>query len=218
MKMLAIDTSTDYLTLAAMDGEKTLGRFHRKADRNHSSLLIPMIDQLLKKSKLRLKDIDIFCVGIGPGSFTGLRIGVVTVKGMGYSLNKPVIAVPSLDAIARNVKNFCGIICPVLDAKKSKVYACFYRSDKNAFKRVSEYLLLPVKDLMREADRYEKVIFLGDGVGLIGKEQNANIDWHPKADIIGMIGLELAAKKRFTTPQDLEPLYLYSRECDITGQ
>jgi len=218
MKMLAIDTSTDYLTLAAMDGEKTLGRFHKKADRNHSSLLIPMIDWLLKKSKLRLRDIDVFCVGIGPGSFTGLRIGVTTVKGMSYSLNKPIIAVPSPDAIARNVKNFSGIICPVLDAKKSKVYACFYRSDKDVFKRISGYLLLPIKDLIRKADRYGKVIFLGDGVGIIGKEENADIDWHPKADIIGMIGLELAAKKKFSTPQDLEPLYLYSRECDITGQ
>ena len=148
MKLLAIDTSTDRLSLAVTDGDKVIGRFHRPAKRSHSRLLIPSIDKLLKKAKLKLKDIDGFVVSIGPGSFTGLRIGVTTVKGLAYSLRKPIVTVPTLNAIAHNIKNFRGIICPVLDARKNKVYACIYRSDGNTIKRISKYLLLPMADLV----------------------------------------------------------------------
>ncbi|MBI4974797.1 MAG: tRNA (adenosine(37)-N6)-threonylcarbamoyltransferase complex dimerization subunit type 1 TsaB [Candidatus Omnitrophica bacterium] len=215
MKLLAIDTSTDYLSLAIINGDKVSAKFHKKAEREHSRLLVPMIDRLLKKTKTKLKDIDGFCVSIGPGSFTGLRIGVTVVKGLGYSLKKPIVAVPTLDAIAQNAKGFCGIICPVLDAKKNKVYACLYRSDTKRIKRISKYLLLPMEGLMDRVKRLKgKIFFLGDMDGLTRK----NIDWHPKAEVVAKLGFENFKKKRFVNPEDLEPLYLYSRECDITGR
>ena len=110
MKLLAIDTSTDYLSLAIINGDEISARFHKKAEREHSRLLVPMIDKLLKRVRLNLKDIDGFCISIGPGSFTGLRIGVTVVKGLAYSLRKPIGAVPTLDAIAQNMKNFRCII------------------------------------------------------------------------------------------------------------
>lgn len=214
MKLLAIDTSTDYLTLAVTDGDKVIGRLHKKAERSHSSLLVPMIDRLLKRAKIRLKDIDAFAIGIGPGSFTGLRIGVATVKGLAYSLKKPVVAVPTLDAIAGNVKGFNGIICPVLDAKKNKVYACLYKSDGVNIKKVSKYLLLSLGDLReRLRNLKEKILLLGDLAGFV-KE---GVDWYPKADVLARLGLENLKKKRFVSVENLEPLYLYSRECDIKG-
>lgn len=210
MKLLAIDTSTNYLSLAIPDGDRILGRFHKKADMSHSSLLIPMIDKLLTKVKLKLKDIDGFCISIGPGSFTGLRIGVVTVKALAYSLKKPIVTVPTLDVIARNVKNFHGIICPVLDAKKGKVYACFYKSDGKMIKRISKYLLTPMPDLAKMTRSIkEKIVFLGDVVGAS--------DWHPRAENAAKIGLTKFKKREFVRPEDLEPLYLYSKECDIKG-
>ncbi|OGW84825.1 MAG: tRNA (adenosine(37)-N6)-threonylcarbamoyltransferase complex dimerization subunit type 1 TsaB [Omnitrophica bacterium RIFCSPLOWO2_01_FULL_45_10] len=210
MKLLAIDTSTDYLSIAILDGEGTIERVHRKAERSHSSLLIPTIDRLLKKARLKLKDIDGFCISIGPGSFTGLRIGVVTLKGLAYALKKRIVAVPTLDVIAHNIKNFNGIICPVLDAKKGKVYACLYRSGDEGIKRISKYLLLPVSELSEKLKGIkEKIVLLGDAVGG---------DWHPRAEILGRIGLEYFKKRKFTAPEDLEPLYLYSRECDVTGR
>ena len=86
MKLLAIDTSTDYLSLAVMDGEKVVARIHKKAPRSHSSLLVPMIDRILTKARLKLRSLDGFILSAGPGSFTGLRIGVATVKGLAYSL------------------------------------------------------------------------------------------------------------------------------------
>jgi len=217
-KLLALDTSTNYLTVAVMDGENAIARFHKHIGRNHSGLLMPTIDRLLKKSRLKPKDIDGFCIGIGPGSFTGLRIGVATVKGMAYSLNKPVMAVPTLDAIAGNVKDFEGVVCPVLDAKKNKVYSCLYKSDGETLKRISKYLLVTVKDLIEITAKYDKILFLGDGVPLLGKIEEGKADWYPRAEAIGRIGLKSFKKRKLIKPEDLEPMYLYSRECDITGK
>lgn len=218
MKLLAIDTSTNYLSLALMKDGKIIGKFHRRSDMRHSSLLVPMIDKLLKKSGSKIKDIDAFCISVGPGSFTGLRIGVTTVKGLSYCLKKPIVAVPTLDVIAANVKNFSGVICPVLNARKNKVYACIYESDGKAIKRISKYLLLPAEELEGKLKNIKKSIaFLGDAVGPIYPAKPKVKDWQPKASVVARIGHELFNKKKFTRPEDLEPLYLYSRECDITG-
>ena len=229
MLILAIDTSTDYLSLALMRDEKIVGRFHRRSHMRHSSLLVPMIDRMLKSARIKAQDLDCFAISSGPGSFTGLRIGVTTVKGLAYSLNKPIVAIPTLDVIARNVKDFKGVICPVLDARKNKVYACFYRSDGSDIKRISKYLLIPVKDLMEKAAKYDKIVFLGDGIDLIERSFERSLlsrsqdqtllrkVWHPRADVVARLGAKCFKDKKFTTAEDLEPLYLYSRECDIKG-
>lgn len=215
MKLLAIETSTDYLSLALMNGDEVLAKFHRKARREHSRLLVPMIDKLLRNARLKLKDIDGFCISIGPGSFTGLRIGVTVVKGLSYSLNKRIVEVPTLDIIAQNVRGFQGVICPVLDAKKNKVYACLYKSDGEIIRRISKYLLLPAEDLVNRIKRLkDKIFFLGDMDGFKSKD----IDWYPKAEVTARLGMEDFKAKRFVRPEDLEPLYLYSRECDLTGR
>ena len=222
MTILAIDTSTDYLSLALMRDGKIVGRFHRRSHMRHSSLLVPMIDKLLKKARLKVRDIDCFAISVGPGSFTGLRIGVTTVKGLAYSLNKPIVTVPTLDVIARNVKGFDGIVCPVLDARKNKVYACFYRFDGKNIKRISKHLLLPVKDLMENTAQYDKIIFLGDALQLLPNHSTPPgcgmvKDWHPRADVVARLGDGYFNAKKFTSAEDLEPMYLYSRECDIKG-
>ena len=230
MNILAIDTSTDYLSLAVMRDEKIIARFHRRSRMRHSSLLVPMIDRLLKKARMKLGAIDCFCISVGPGSFTGLRIGVATIKGFSYSLGTPIVAVPTLDAIAMNARGFKGIICPVLDARKSKVYACLYRSDGKNIKRISKYLLLPVKELLEKTAGYGKIIFLGDAIHLLERSFETSyssvsqdriccrkFDWHPKADIVAKLGAGYWKAKKFVTAERLEPLYLYSRECDVTG-
>lgn len=213
MKLLAIDTSTNYLSIAVTNGDKVLAKFHRRADMSHSTLLVPMIDKVLKKARLKIKDIDGFCVSIGPGSFTGLRIGVTTVKGLAYALKKPIVTVPTLDAIAYNGRKFAGLICPALDAKKNKVYACIYKSDGKKLKRASKYLLLGTADLIRIIGKRE-ALFLGDAKGIEGIRDK---DWHPRAQVVARLGLENFRKKRFVKPEDLEPMYIYSRECDIKG-
>ncbi len=248
MNLLAIDTSSDYLSLAVMKDGKVAASLHRRCAMAHSSMLIPMIDRLLKKSRLRAGEIDYFAISIGPGSFTGLRIGVTTVKGLAYSLKKRIVAVPTLDVIARNVKNFRGMICPVLNARKNKVYACIYKSDGKNIKRASKYLLLSVNELMERTKRYGEVLFLDDGVlgpspansltpgGIRIKSASqilgpssapirrvlrikfASQIWYPRARVVAELALAEIAKKNFVKPEDLEPLYLYSKECDITGK
>ncbi len=210
MILLAIDTSTDYLSLAVTRDGKIIARFHRKLRMRHSAMLVPMIDKLLKKARIKLRSIDCFAISVGPGSFTGLRIGVTAVKALAFSLKKPIAAVPTLDVIAGNVKNFKGIICPVLDARKNKVYACFYRSDGKNIKRISKYMLLPAEDLIKKAAKYKNVIFLGDVMG--------RKSWHPRAEIVAKLGAEYYRAGKFVTAEKLEPMYLYSRECDIKGK
>ena len=219
MKILAIDTSTDYLSLAILKDEKIIARFHKKAGMRHSILLVPTIDKLLKKVKLKVKDIDSFAISVGPGSFTGLRIGVTVVKGLAFALKKPVVAVPTLDVIANNVSGFSGVICPVLDARKNKVYACLYKSDGKTIKKISKYLLLPLHELLKETSKYDKVLFLGNVICKPGLQINlqAGLDWHPRAEIAARLGAEYFKKRKFVKAENLEPLYIYSRECDIKG-
>jgi tRNA threonylcarbamoyladenosine biosynthesis protein TsaB len=220
MNILAIDTSTDHLSIAVVKDGRTIAGFHKKADMRHSVLLIPTIDRLLKRKRLKLKDIGCFAISIGPGSFTGLRIGVTVVKGLAYSLNKPVVAVPTLDVIADNAAAHKGIICPVLDARKKKVYACIYKSDGKTIKRISKYLLLPAEELLNKLKKYDKVLFLGDTAsspGLAAPAGNMVKDWHPRAEVVAALALADIKKKRFTRAEDLEPMYIYSRECDIKG-
>lgn len=209
MTILAIDTSTEYLSLAVMEDGKITGRIHKKAAMRHSSMLVPTIDKILKKAKLRIKDVDVFAISIGPGSFTGLRIGAVTIKGLSYSLGKKIVAIPTLDIIARNAKKFRGMICPVLDARKGKVYACIYKSDGNRIKKISRYLLMPLEDLKKRLKTYDKICFLGDIIG--------SKSWHPRAEVAAELALTEIEKKNFVKPENLEPMYIYSRECDVKG-
>lgn len=222
MKLLAIDTSTDYLSVAVLDGATTLARTHRKVPRSHSSLLMPTIDACIRKARLKLADIDGYIVSAGPGSFTGLRIGVTTVKGLAFATARPIAAVPTLDAIAGNARKKCGILCTVLDARKGKVYACIYRSDGSAITRLSKYLLLPLQDLLARLGKYENVRFLGDfaerASSVLPGSSVATNAWHPKPETVGRLGLEYFRKRKFVSVEDLEPLYLYSSECDITGK
>lgn len=210
MNLLAIDTSSIYLGLAVMKDGKVASRIHKKAVMAHSRILVPTINKILKKTGLKINDIDCFAISAGPGSFTGLRIGVTVVKGLAYSLKKKIVAVPTLDVIANNAKNFKGIICPVLDARKNKVYACIYRSDGKTIKKISPYLLLPLDELKKKTAVYDKIYFLGD---IIGYD-----NWYPKAEAVARLGFESFKAKKFVKAENLEPMYLYSKECDITGK
>ena len=225
MVVLAIDTSTAYLSVALCDGDKSLGRYHRMADMRHSTILMPTISNILKKAKIRPEDIDLFSISIGPGSFTGLRIGVTTVKGLAFSLKKPIVTVPTMDVIAYNAIKRSSVICPVLDARKGKVYACIYRSDGVGLKRLTGYLLLAPSELVEKVERYKEIVFLGDGIRCMEGaypdkevlEISSKIDWYPEAGIAAKLGAEKFKKGDIVTAEKLRPFYIYSKECDIKG-
>ncbi|MBP7056229.1 MAG: tRNA (adenosine(37)-N6)-threonylcarbamoyltransferase complex dimerization subunit type 1 TsaB [Candidatus Omnitrophica bacterium] len=220
MNILSIDTSTDYLSIAVTRDAKALSKVHKKVPMMHSSLLVPTIKTVMARGRVRLRDLDGFCISIGPGSFTGLRIGVTTVKGLSYVYGKPVAEVPTLDVIAYNAIHHKGFICPVLDARKGKVYACIYSSDGRSLKRVSKYLLITLDELALKLKKYNSAILMGDMAGRLGPVDKPFFggDWHPRAEIVARLGLELFKNGKTVGSSELEPMYIYSRECDIKGR
>ena len=217
MNLLAIDTSTKYLSVAVAEGEDVLASFCDEGKLQHATLLIPVIEKILKKCNLKLKDIGALALSIGPGSFTGLRIGVATVKGINLALGIPIVAVPTLDAIAHNfINEKKNLLCPMIDAKKGKVYACLY--DKQ--KRLTDYMLADTDSVLARVNG--PALVFGDGAELYKKQCEKNPlvtistkNWFPKAEVIAKLGLQKAKKRKFASPDKLVPMYLHSQYCQI---
>ncbi|MDP2942600.1 MAG: tRNA (adenosine(37)-N6)-threonylcarbamoyltransferase complex dimerization subunit type 1 TsaB [Candidatus Omnitrophota bacterium] len=226
MKILAIDTSTKYLSLAIAKKDKIIASFHRDLEQQHCERLIPEIDRLLKKAKLKLRDIDCIAFSIGPGSFTGLRIGAATIKGLTLATKIKIAGVPTLDVLAYNVKESGKLIVPVVDAKRGNVYASIYSFSGGKLRRRLKYSVLPITELLRKIKG--DAIFLGDGLIPYKKtiEDNfkfkaafaAEKDWHPRVATVAKLGYELAKKKRFEEPDKFVPMYLYPKDVQVRGK
>ena len=163
MKVLAIDTSSVVATCAVLDKEKLLGEYTLNQDMTHSERLIPMIKTLMDSLKLKPEDIDLFAGSVGPGSFTGLRIGLATIKGLAHVVDKSVIGISTLEALAFNVP-FDGIVIPIMDARRGRVYTGIYRWENGKLMNVMEPTILNIDELLDIVDsKYEKVLFNGDG-------------------------------------------------------
>ncbi|MBR5808992.1 MAG: tRNA (adenosine(37)-N6)-threonylcarbamoyltransferase complex dimerization subunit type 1 TsaB [Clostridia bacterium] len=167
MRILAVDTSSNVASAAIVDDEKLVCECVLNNKLTHSQTLLPMIDEVLKKSELSPSDIDVFAVSNGPGSFTGLRIGVTTVKGLAHAVDKPVCGVNTLEALAYNLP-FCPyIISPIMDARREQVYNAFYKWEDGVLKEIKEPRAISLEDCMKELlELGEKVVFLGDGVAV----------------------------------------------------
>ena len=127
MIILSIDSSTPVAGVAVADGEQLLGEIFLNTKNTHLEKLLPLIQQLLQDLELSVEDLDAVAVTQGPGSFTGLRIGMATAKGLVQGADKKLIAVPTLDCLARNLLHYPGVICPILNAQKKQVYTALYR-------------------------------------------------------------------------------------------
>jgi len=224
MKVLGVDTSSRSLSVAITEGSKVLAEFNGKANLRHSQDLIPTIENLLKSTGLELGDLDGFALSIGPGSFTGLRIGVSTLKGLGIVTGKVIACVPTMDAVVGNLTEDMPNACVIIDAKKNKIYACIYAVEGGNIKRKSEYLLVTVEELLAKIDF--PVTFIGDGIArykdaILSKNKSAQFveesKWFPKASVVAKLGTERLRKKEGVTSDELVPMYLYSKECSIRG-
>ncbi|MCI8455329.1 MAG: tRNA (adenosine(37)-N6)-threonylcarbamoyltransferase complex dimerization subunit type 1 TsaB [Lachnospiraceae bacterium] len=164
MRILGIESSSLVASAAIVEDESLLAEYTLNFKKTHSQTLLPMIDELVNMLGIDLSTVDAVAVSGGPGSFTGLRIGSATAKGLGLALGKPLVAVPTLDAAAYNLYGAAGLICPIMDARRGQVYTGIYRFERE-FEIIMEQGALAVKEL---ADRLnelgERVIFLGDGV------------------------------------------------------
>ncbi|MGD1972487.1 MAG: tRNA (adenosine(37)-N6)-threonylcarbamoyltransferase complex dimerization subunit type 1 TsaB [Desulfobacterales bacterium] len=146
MKILALDTATQSCSVAIIDGEQLLAELTRANVKTHSRHLMDLIETVCLAADLSVRDMDGFAVTIGPGSFTGLRIGISTIKGLAFSLSKPVAGVSSLEALAWQCAQSAYLICPLLDARKKEVYAGRYRFKNNKLKRdIAESVVSPAE-------------------------------------------------------------------------
>ncbi|AOY75730.1 tRNA (adenosine(37)-N6)-threonylcarbamoyltransferase complex dimerization subunit type 1 TsaB [Clostridium formicaceticum] len=164
MKILALDTSSIVATVAVLDDEKLMGEYILNHKKTHSQKLMPMMEEVLKSCELSPKEIDVFAVSLGPGSFTGLRIGLATIKAMAQALDKPVVGVSTLEGLAFNLVHCEALICPIIDAQRDLVYTGGYQWKQGFSKVVEEEVIAIEQLLMNLKSRKEKVIFLGDAL------------------------------------------------------
>ncbi|WP_332696758.1 tRNA (adenosine(37)-N6)-threonylcarbamoyltransferase complex dimerization subunit type 1 TsaB [Halalkalibacter lacteus] len=166
-KTLAIDTSSFVMGIAVTDGERTLGEITTNIKKNHSIRLMPAIDNLMKEVGVRPKELDEIVVANGPGSYTGVRIGVTTAKTLAWSLGIPVIGVSSLAVMAQTGRFFQGIISPIMDARRGQVYTGHYQTKEMLVKEVASDCLIMLEDwLVYLKELNEPVLFIGQDIEL----------------------------------------------------
>lgn len=231
MRVLGLDSSTPVATVALVDGEHLMGELFFNTGKTHSQRLVPMIDQLLDGAGLLLADIDAFAVAVGPGSFTGLRIGMATVKGLALATAKPVIGVPTLDALVENVVGRPGLLVPVLDARKNEVYTAVYESEQGENRRLTDYiaaapcLLAERLTAMLGSAKVQQITFLGDAVPAYREFLLASFapDCRfaspplalPRASQVALLGVRRLQNGEVDDVNSLVPIYVRASEAEV---
>lgn len=220
MNVLAVETSAKSTGVSIIADKKVVSEFNVNAKLTHSQTLMPMVEAALACADFSLDAIDAFAVSCGPGSFTGLRIGIGAIKGMAYALEKPCISVSTLQALATNLVGYDGIICPVMDARCAQVYTALFKADlMGKLTRLSPDEAITIIALKERLSRIDKNIFLvGDGAELCYNQLKADISnlflasaavRFQKATSVGIIGCaELAENSSVCTAAELMPHYL----------
>ena len=223
MRILGFDSTGEKCSVGIIDGEN-LSVYLETHDKNtHSVNLMPLVDKAITMAGLTISDIDAFAVNIGPGSFTGIRIGVCTVKGLALASDKPCFAVNTLDSLAENAAGRVGTICAMIDARRTESYYAFYHSDGKVIKRISEY----------NADRLEaflpnlpdgEAVLVGDGavkyrdkvIEILGDRARflPNEEMLPSASSTLMIAKEMAKAGKTLNAHDIMPFYLRASQAE----
>ena len=154
MRILALDSSGLVATVAILEDDQTIAEYTVNYKKTHSQTLLPMLDEIVKMTEFDLSTVDAIAVAGGPGSFTGLRIGAATAKGLGLALGKPIINVPTVDGLAYNLYGTTGLICPIMDARRNQVYTGLYRFEKDEFQVVEEQMAISVQELVEKLNQY----------------------------------------------------------------
>lgn len=221
MKILAIETSTMLGGIAIVDDNGLISEIRLNVSVEHSERLMPEIEHLLKSSGLTINDVDAFAISSGPGSFTGLRVGMATVKGLSFASGKPVISVPTLEAMAWNFPYSGYPVCPVLDARRNQVFMALYRWKERDFITLKEPSVVGREEfvgLIRSIVDNESVILTGNGYHFYaGIDQFLIPPGHqlvPSPANVGFLGLRLAKEQKFSDPLKLTPFYLRRSQAE----
>ena len=176
MKILALDSSGIVASVAIVEDNTLLAEYTVNYKKTHFQTLLPMLDEVAKMTELYLSTIDAIAVAAGPGSFTGLRIGSATAKGLALALKKPLVAVPTVEALAYNLYDTNGLICPIMDARRNQVYTGIYRFENHKLVTLEDQMAVSITDLLDKLnERGEPVTFLGDGVPVFEKTIGENL-------------------------------------------
>ncbi len=221
MKILGIDTTTKLLCLGLYVDGKTYG-YSLETGRKLSSLLVPCIKNVLEAAALKVSDIDYFACGLGPGAFTGIRIGMATIKGLSVTGPKAVIGVPTMDILAENVEAEEALIIPAIDARRGLVYSSSYRKEKGELKRKSGYKLLSPEEFISTISR--RAVVFGDGADLYKKKICSDCGsvtfldkdyWFPKPHNLIKLALRGIKTGQVFSAEEIKPIYIYPQECQV---
>lgn len=225
MKILGIDSSGLVASAAILSEETVVAEFTVNNKQTHSQTLLPMLDEVIRYSGIALEEIDAIAVAAGPGSFTGLRIGAATVKGLGLVLDKPIIPVPTLEGLAYQLAESDGLICPIMDARRSQVYTGVYRMNDGEMETVIEQCAMDIHDLLHTLAEYsDKVHFLGDGVAVyhdvIRTEISNEYSFAPahlsrqRAAAVAVLGMKYYQQGKMETAAEHNPVYLRKSQAE----
>lgn len=219
MKILAFDSTAKVASVAVTEGDRTLLSYSIDNGLTQSELLLPMAESALKALRLDFSDIDAYAVTVGPGSFTGVRIGVSLVKGLAFSKGAPCVPISTLEALSENLRGAEGIIAPVMDARRSQVYTAIFESDGNKITRLTEDMAIPIAELYERLKTYGKKAYLvGDGYDITYKAlSEMGLDTlaitppllrMQNAASVGRIAAIKLEQGEYTTDSSLSPIYL----------
>lgn len=225
MKILAIDSSSLVASVAVVEDDIMVAEYTINHKKTHSQTLLPMIDEISKMAEIDLSSVDAIAVSGGPGSFTGLRIGSATAKGLGMVWNKPLVHVPTVDAMAYNLYGTDKLICPMMDARRNQTYTGIYEFVDDEFKIVVEQCAISVDELIDKINELgREVIFLGDGVPVfknsLDEKLNVTHSYAPahmnrqRAGAVAVLGGKYYAGGKYETAAEHEPNYLRQSQAE----
>ena len=219
MKILGLDSSGLVASVAIVEDGEMRGEYTINYKKTHSQTLLPMLDEVAKMIELDLETVDAIAVAGGPGSFTGLRIGSATAKGLGLALQKPLIHVPTVDALAYNLVGHRDMVCPLMDARRNQTYTGLYAFDGNEMQIICEQCAVGIEEIIEKVNEQNcPVVFLGDGVTVFTSfiEENCKVPYifapahmsKQRAGAVAVLGMQMFAEGKSETAAAHRPDYL----------
>lgn len=219
MRLLAIDSSGLVASVAIVSEETVLAEYNVNYKKTHSQTLLPMLNEIVKMLGMDLSEVDGIAVSAGPGSFTGLRIGSATAKGLGLALDKPIISVPTLEGLAYNLLGTHSMICPMMDARRNQVYTGLYEFDQDKLITIDEQKAIAIEEMIDKVNKTGKsVIYLGDATSIYNSiiKDMTKVDYsfapihmnRQRAASIGALGFVYIKEGKIETAAEHSPIYL----------
>lgn len=219
MKILGLDSSGLVASVAVVEDDNLLAEYTVNYKKTHSQTLLPMLDDIVNMIELDLHTIDAIAIAGGPGSFTGLRIGSATAKGLGMALDKPLIHIPTVDGIAYNLCGVKDLVCPLMDARRNQTYTGIYEFHGNDMKILLSACAVGIEDILQKVNELgREVIFLGDGVPVFQEfiEKYCRVPWHfapahmnkQRASALAVLAQSYYQQGKIQTPAMHHPDYL----------